>query len=156
MKKKCLILIADDDEDYFLVVKHALSRTETGHELKWVEDGEALLDYLCRNKKDTAASTCPRPDLILMDINMPKKTGLEILREIRSTPEICAIPIIILTASDDPKDIEESYRFGANSFITKPAYFNELNETVKLMVRYWLESVRLPAAVGVRSADTED
>lgn len=141
---KHFILMADDDEDYCLVIKDVIKSLGIFNELKFVEDGEALMDYLLRRNQYKDPSVSPRPGLILLDINMPKKTGLEILKEIRAEDSLRTIPVIMLTASDDPKEVAVSYRLGANSFVTKPAHFQKLKNVVSSLMRYWLETVTLP------------
>jgi len=141
---KSPILMADDDEDYCLVIKDVLKGLGIVNELKCVEDGDALMDYLLRRKKYENPANSPRPGLIFLDINMPKKTGIEILRELRAEALLRAIPVIMLTASDDPKEVAASYSFGANAFVTKPAHFQELKNVMRILTQYWLEVVTLP------------
>lgn len=143
-KKTCTILVADDDPDDRLLLEDALIETNLAESLYFVEDGEELMDYLVAHKKYNDPSNCPRPDLILLDLNMPKKDGREALKEIKENPQLCQIPIIILTTSKAEEDIFCTYELGVNSFITKPVSYEGLVELVKKLGVYWFETVRLP------------
>src|SRR5205823_531481 len=108
------------------------------------EDGVELLDYLQHRGKYTDPATSPRPGLILLDLNMPRKDGREALREIKADPKIKHIRIVILTTSGDESDILKTYDITAASYITKPVTFEGLVEVVKALGKYWLEIVELP------------
>lgn len=144
-KKPVLILMAEDDEDYYLLTKEALERLRVINEFRRVEDGEELMDYLLHRGKYQNPKDAPRPGLIFLDLNMPKKNGLEALAEIKSNPALRQIPVIMLTISRDKKDISASYNLGANSFVTKPLGFNQLLEALSVFDEYWFEIVELPA-----------
>lgn len=143
-RESVTILMADDDLDDCLLVKEAFEENHLGNELYFVQDGEALLDYLCRRGRYSDPAVSPRPGLILLDLNMPRKDGRQALREIRADPALQCIPIIILTTSKEDREVSRSYALGANSFITKPVSFEGLVEIVRAIGRYWLELVRLP------------
>ena len=142
--KSITILMADDDQDDCLLVKEAFEENRLLGELRFVEDGEALMDYLYHRGKYSEQNLSPRPGLILLDLNMPRKDGREALREIRSTPDLRAIPVIVLTTSKEEKEVYRSYDLGANSFITKPVTFEALVEIVRLLGKYWFDTVKLP------------
>jgi len=144
MHRPLLILMAEDDADDRLLAREALFECPRTAELRFVEDGEELLDYLGHSGKYSFPEDAPRPDLILLDLNMPRLDGREALRRIKSTEEFRRIPIVVMTTSNSPEDINLSYDAGANSFITKPLSFSELVELMKLVGNYWLESVALP------------
>ncbi len=143
-KKACTILVADDDPDDRLLLEDALIETNLAESLYFVEDGEELMDYLVAHEKYNDPSNCPRPDLILLDLNMPKKDGREALKEIKANPDLRQIPIIVLTTSKAEEDIFRTYELGVNSFISKPVSYEELVELVKKLGVYWFETVRLP------------
>lgn len=143
-QKSIVILMADDDADDRLLAKDALSECRLANDLHFVEDGEELLDYLNRRGKYTALADAPRPGLILLDLNMPKKDGREALKEIRSNPDLRKIPVVVLTTSKADTDIGRIYELGANSFISKPVSFDSLVEVMKILGRYWFEIVELP------------
>lgn len=138
------ILMADDDEDDCMLAREALAESRLTSVLHFVQDGEELMDYLYQRGKYAEESNSPRPGLILLDLNMPKKDGREALREIKADPKLRQIPIVVLTTSKSEEDIYLSYDLGANSFITKPVTFASLVEVMKITVRYWFEIVELP------------
>lgn len=136
-----MILMADDDADDRILTKEALEESRVLNELRFVEDGEELMDYLKKRGKYTDA---PRPGLILLDLNMPRKDGREALKEIKADPELRRIPVVVMTTSKAEEDIFRSYDLGASSFITKPVTFDRLVELMKALGRYWVEFVELP------------
>ncbi len=142
--KSIVILMADDDADDRLLAKDALSECRLAHDLRFVENGEELFDYLRRRGKYTSRADAPSPGLILLDLNMPKKDGREVLREIKADPELRKIPVVVLTTSKADTDIGRIYELGANSFISKPVSFDSLVEVMKTLGRYWFEIVELP------------
>ncbi|OGW28248.1 MAG: two-component system response regulator [Nitrospirae bacterium GWC2_57_13] len=143
--KRIKILMADDDEDDRMMMKEALEEACLADVIHFVEDGEELMDYLRRRGVHAEARTSTRPDLILLDLNMPKRDGREALKEIKRDPDLRRIPIVVLTTSKAEEDVYRTYDLGANSYITKPASFEELIRTVKTLVNYWFEIVILPA-----------
>jgi CheY-like chemotaxis protein len=144
-KYKIKVLMADDDEDDRLMTKEALDETPLGSNLRFVEDGEELLDYLFQRNKYSDPGKAPRPDLILLDLNMPKKDGREALKEIKESPELRNIPVVVLTTSKAEEDIYRTYELGVNSFISKPVTFEGMVETMKTLSLYWFNVVSLPA-----------
>ena len=138
------ILIAEDDEDYYLLTKEALQQVQLSDNIRWVKDGEEAMDYLLRQGLYTNPLDSPRPDIILLDLNMPKKDGREVLKEMKANPELGSIPVIVLTTSREERDVIQSYQTGVNSFIRKPLSYNRLVEILKVFRQYWLETVELP------------
>ncbi len=138
------ILMADDDEDDCMLAREALVESRLANDLHIVRDGEELMDYLYRRGKYLDSSTSPRPGLILLDLNMPRKDGREALEEIKTDPHLRHIPIVVLTTSKAEEDIYRSYDLGANSFITKPVTFASLVEVMRTIGKYWFEIVELP------------
>jgi CheY-like chemotaxis protein len=143
-RKPVTILMADDDEDDRDFARSAMQESRLANELRFVEDGEELLDYLQRRGRYSDPKDSPRPGLILLDLNMPRKDGREALREIKSDPSLRQIPVVVLTTSRTDADIVRSYDLGANCFITKPVTFEGLVEVVKVLDRHWLQIVELP------------
>ena len=139
-----VILMADDDADDRMLTRDALEESRVLNELRFVEDGEELMEYLTRKGKYANPETSPRPGLILLDLNMPKKDGREALKEIKSDPNLRRIPVVIMTTSKAEEDVFRSYDFGASSFITKPVTFDRLVELMRTLGEYWVEFVELP------------
>ncbi len=138
------VLIADDDPEDRMLIEDAFEESRLANPLEFVEDGEELLDYLYRRNRFSDPSTSPRPRLILLDLNMPRKDGREALKEIKSDPHLRQIPIVVMTTSKAEEDILRTYDLGVNSFITKPVTFEGLVEIVKMLGRYWFQIVELP------------
>jgi len=139
-----LILMADDDEDDRMLTKEAFKESCLANELRFVEDGEALMDYLFRRGEYADPAESPRPGLILLDLNMPKKDGRECLKEIKSDSSLRRIPVVILTTSQAEEVDCRCYEAGANSYIAKPVSFEGLVETVAEIGKYWFKLVELP------------
>jgi CheY-like chemotaxis protein len=140
-----IILMADDDEDDILLTHKALQKGKLLNTLYSVQDGEELLDYLFHRGKYTDPAKAPRPGIILLDLNMPKKDGREALKEIKSHADLQDIPIVVFTTSKAEEDIYRSYKLGVNSFITKPVTFENMIEVMQALGKYWFEVVTLPA-----------
>lgn len=146
-KSSIMILMADDDPDDRAMTKEALEENFLLNELRFVEDGAELMDYLKRNGKYSNPETSPRPGVILLDLNMPKKDGRQCLKEIKSDDELKSIPVIVLTTSKAEEDILRTYDLGVNSFVTKPVTFVELVEVMKNLGNYWFDIVQLPKII---------
>lgn len=142
--KPIVILVADDDEEDRMLTSQALEESRVINDLRFVEDGDELLDYLNRRGKYSEPESAPRPGLILLDLNMPRRDGREALREIKADAELRRIPVIVLTTSKAEEDIYRTYDLGANSFITKPVHFEALVAIMREIGRYWIEIVELP------------
>ena len=138
------ILMADDDADDCLLVEEALRESKQPHDLRIVRDGQQLLDYLRRRGEYQQSPHVPRPDLILLDLKMPRKDGREALSELKADPRLRSIPIVVLTTSTARDDIGFCYRMGVNSYITKPATFSGLVDLLGTLSKYWFELVELP------------
>jgi CheY-like chemotaxis protein len=142
--KTFTILMANDDEDTRFLVQEALQEVRLAIRSEFVENGEQVLDYLYCRGRYADRSNWHRPDLILLDLNMPRLDGREALTLIRSDPDLQHLPVVILTTSHRSGDILLSYRLGANSFISKPVTFEGLVEVMKTLCQYWFEIVSLP------------
>lgn len=139
--KTITILLADDDPDDRLLVREAFEESHLLNVLETVEDGEELMNYLHQKGKYAGK---PLPNLILLDLNMPRKNGMEALEEIKADTHLRRIPVVILTTSKAEEDIIRTYDLGVNSFIVKPVTFESLVELVKELGRYWFQIVELP------------
>lgn len=135
------ILWADDDEDDLAIGKEALEESNFCSDLRFVEDGEELMDYLYRRGKYGDRALSPRPSLILLDLNMPRKDGREALQEIKGDPKLRQIPVVVMTTSNSEEDICRAYDLGVNSYISKPTTFESLVEVMNAVSSYWAEIV---------------
>jgi CheY-like chemotaxis protein len=142
------ILMADDDPEDRMMTRKALEVSRGVSDLRFVGDGDELMDYLMRRDKYADPLTSPRPGIILLDLNMPKKGGHAALEEIKTNPKLRGIPIVVLTTSDVEEDIQLSYDRGASSFITKPNTYQGLVEAMKCFDEYWSEIATLPETTG--------
>lgn len=139
-----LVLMADDDADDQMFAQDAFAESGVPHNLDFVNDGEALIDRLKSCLASTQSSHNRLPDLILLDLNMPRKDGREALREIKAHPKLRHIPVVVLTTSSADGDIYGSYDIGANSYITKPVSFGGLVKVLNTLGNYWFSVVQLP------------
>jgi len=144
VKRSVKILIAEDDEDDFLLASKALQEVRLVNEMYRVKDGEELMDYLMSKGNYQNREMYPLPNLILLDLNLPRKDGREALKEIKAHPELQKIPVIVLTTSKSEEDVVKSYGLGVNSFIRKPVTFQGLVDIMKTLKHYWLDIVTLP------------
>jgi CheY-like chemotaxis protein len=138
------ILLADDDEEDRSMTISALRERRVANEIRCVGDGEELSDYLFHRGRYANPYDAPTPGLILLDLNMPKKDGREVLAEIKADPSLRSIPVVVLTTSKAEEDVARTYDLGVNSFITKPVTFEGLVGAMEAFSRYWLEIVELP------------
>lgn len=144
--KSITILMADDDEDDRELTKDALQNSRLANEMRFCVDGQDLMDYLRTEGRYADGSVpAPRPGVILLDLNMPKKDGREALAEIKADQLLRSIPVVVLTTSKDEEDVARTYDLGVSSFITKPVTFAGLVEVMKTWQSYWLELVELPS-----------
>ncbi|MCD4785513.1 MAG: response regulator [Candidatus Eremiobacteraeota bacterium] len=142
--KSVVILMADDDDDDYMLTMEAFQEARLLNPLYRVKNGEELMDYLLRHGEYKNPEDSPRPGLILLDLNMPRKDGREALKEIKTHENLRNIPVLVLTVSGLEDDILQSYDLGANSYIKKPTSFNELVEIIRTIGQYWLDIVELP------------
>jgi CheY-like chemotaxis protein len=138
------ILMADDDPEDRMLAMEALEEALLANDLRFVEDGEELMDYLKRRGRYTDPEDSPRPGMVLLDLNMPRKDGREALEEIKADPELKTLPVVILTTSEADEDILRTYDLGASSYITKPVTFDGLVKIMLALKTYWFEIVELP------------
>ena len=142
--KPITILMADDDPEDRQLTKEAFAENNLKNDLRFVENGEELLDYLNRRGKFTDPETSPRPGLILLDLNMPRKDGREALQELKADPRFKSIRVVVMTTSQADEDIAQTYSLSASSYIMKPVTFEGLLEVIRVLGKYWLEIVHLP------------
>jgi len=142
--RKVTILMADDDPDDREMTREAFEEARLVNDLRFVNDGAELMDYLQRKGQYAAPESSPFPGILLLDLNMPRKDGREALRELKSDPRFRGIRVIIMTTSKAEEDIVRTYNLSAASYITKPVTFEALVEVVRMLGKYWLEIVELP------------
>jgi CheY-like chemotaxis protein len=142
--KPITILMADDDPDDRLLTADALKEARLINDIRFVENGVELLDYLRHTGKFAAPADAPRPGLILLDLNMPKMDGRTVLKELKQDNDLRTIPVVVLTTSKDDEDVYKSYDLGVNSYIVKPVTFEALVDILQTLEKYWFEIVELP------------
>lgn len=142
--KPITILMADDDPDDRMMTQEAFDESRLANDLRFVENGVELMDYLHRRGKFADPADSPRPGLILLDLNMPKKDGREALQEIKADPKLRNIRVVVMTTSKAEEDILRTYDLGAASYVTKPVTFTALVDVIQTLGKYWLEIVELP------------
>ena len=138
------ILMADDDPEDVMLAEEALEEARLANHFISVADGEELMQYLRREGSFKDPEDSPRPGLILLDLNMPRKNGFEALEEIKDDPALRRIPVVVLTTSRAEEDVYRSYDLGVNSFVSKPVSFEGLVEAMKVLGQYWFEIVARP------------
>jgi CheY-like chemotaxis protein len=143
-EEPAIILLAEDDPDDILLTQEAIEESNIAGSLEVVHDGAELLDYLRGTGVHKKRKNQPLPTLILLDLNMPKIDGREVLQQIKADPKLRIIPIVVLTTSRLPEDVVTSYKLGVNSFITKPVKFEDFVDIMKTIGKYWFETVELP------------
>lgn len=142
--KPITIVVAEDDPDDRFLIKEAFEQHRLSNDVAFVEDGEQLIAYLRREGEYQGLAGKPFPGLILLDLNMPRMDGREALQIIKHDPELCRIPVVVLTTSKAEEDVLRTYGLGVNSFITKPVSFDDLVRIVQTLCNYWIEIVVLP------------
>ena len=144
MHYKCTILIVDDDENDIFFAKRAFTEINVHCTFQILKNGQETVDYLAGHGEYANREKFPLPMMILMDLKMPIMDGFQVLAWLRGRPGIKVIPTIVFSSSDLPTDITRAYELGANSFISKPVSFDSLVEVMKVIRRYWFETVELP------------
>jgi two-component system response regulator len=143
-EKEMVLVMVDDDEDDCALVGAALSEAGFGGVLRCLQDGCEIMDYLQRKGRYQDPATAPLPDIILLDLNMPRMGGYEVLKQLKSDPFHKTIPVIVLTTSSDAEDVKASYELGANSYITKQSSFDGLRCAFETIREYWVDVATLP------------
>lgn len=138
------VLLVEDDEDDVRLTQRAFSKGRILNKLYVVGDGEEAMEFLKQRGRYVDSSRAPQPGIIMLDLNMPRMSGREVLKKIKGDKDLQHIPIIILTTSDQESDVWECYKSGANTFITKPVEFDKFLDAVVTIGKYWLEIAELP------------
>jgi CheY-like chemotaxis protein len=135
------ILLVEDNPGDVMLVEEALSDSKVRNRLHVVSDGEQAMEFVRRQGKHAGA---PRPDVILLDLNLPKKSGREVLREVKTHPDLASIPVIVLTSSKSDDDVINSYELHANAYILKPVDFHQFMKVMRAIEDFWFVTVKLP------------
>ncbi|GAB2676201.1 response regulator [Flavihumibacter cheonanensis] len=141
---KVYILVAEDDADDRFLLETAFAENGFKGKLEFVENGVELLDYLRNLKKEDANTDHPLPGFILLDLNMPKKDGREVLKEIKEDPRFKKIPVIVFTTTKNENEINRCYELGANTYVVKPVGFENLVKTIEDIRSYWFSTAQIP------------
>jgi CheY-like chemotaxis protein len=139
-----VILLAEDDPGDQELTRRALEEDVLRVDLRIVSDGDEALDYLFQRGPYAEEGAAPRPDLILLDLNMPKRNGREVLEVLKDSPDLCRIPVVVLTTSQQEADIVATYDLGCNSYVQKPVELDQFIDVVRKLGNYWFEIVTLP------------
>ena len=146
MSDQAVILLVEDREDDILLVRKSFERGGINNPFQVVRDGEEAVHYLAGEGRYSNRAEYPLPDLVLLDLKMPKVDGFEVLMWIRRQPGFGTIPVVVLTTSDAIRDVNRAYALGANSFLVKPLDFENFVELAKMLRTYWLKESRRPSA----------
>jgi CheY-like chemotaxis protein len=138
-----ILLVEDNPADVEITIE-AFRRSHKGNRVFVCRDGEEALDFLFRRSQFARAGAAPRPDLILLDLNLPKKNGAEVLEQVKINLNMKDIPVVILTTSDRDEDVSRCYKVGANSYLTKPVQFDDCLKLVEQIQQYWLQVSKPP------------
>ena len=138
-----LVLVAEDNPDDALLLRRALDKAGIIARVKVVADGEEMLLYLQGRGAYANRSSSPLPSLIILDLKMPRKSGLEVLQWINENPDVAVVPTIVLSASNLEKDVRAAYNLGANTYFVKPTTFEELVETMRMVEKYWKKAMKV-------------
>ena len=144
--RPAVILLADDDPGDQNLTRRAFAKAKLSNDLRVVADGEEALDYLLHRGRYANPASAPRPDLMLLDLNMPKLDGREVLRQIRARDDLRRLPVVVMTTSQQEEDILRSYDLGANSYLTKPVSMEQFLRVAEGLDDYWFQLVVLPPA----------
>lgn len=144
--RRVVILIVEDDPADRNLIRRAFEDCPDEVELRFAHDGEQAIDYLFRFRPYSSRHHAPRPRLIVLDLNVPRMDGRQIIREIRQDAVLRVIPIVVLTGSDSDEDVLQAYELGANSYFTKPQSMEGYRKVIRMLDTYWLRRVELPPA----------
>lgn len=141
LSQKPLVLVAEDNEDHLLLTQVAFERANVPVDLEWVRDGLDCMDYLLRRNGREAAR---RPDLLLIDIHMPRMSGVEVMQQILKHDDLRALPVIVLSTSDAPSDVRMMYELRVNSYMKKPVNFEQYTAAIAALSSYWFNTALIP------------
>lgn len=144
MAEHAVILLAEDEEDYVLLIQHAFAQARIPNPVHVVWNGQEAIAYLKGEGKYSNRDEYPLPDLFLLDLKMPRMNGFEVLKWVRSQPGLAPLRVLVLTSSDEIRDVNEAYKLGANSFLVKPLDFQDFAQLSRLIQEFWLKASKTP------------
>jgi CheY-like chemotaxis protein len=144
MKECPVILVAEDDEDYVVLIRQVFQKAHIPNPIHVVWNGEEAIYYLKGEGKYANRDEYPLPDIFLLDLKMPRVNGFEVLKWVRAQPNLAALRILVLTSSDEIRDVNEAYQLGANSFLVKPMDFEDFTHLSRLIADFWFKASRTP------------
>ena len=144
MPEHAVILLAEDEEDYVLLIQHAFEKAKIPNPLHVVWNGQEAIAYLKGEGKYSNREEYPLPDLFLLDLKMPRVNGFQVLEWLRAQPGLSTLRVLVLTSSDQIRDVNEAYRLGANSFLVKPGDFEDVVQLSRLIQDFWLKASKAP------------
>lgn len=144
MPEHAVILLAEDEEDYVLLIRQAFIKADIPNPLHVLWNGQEVIAYLKGEGKYSNRDEYPLPDLLLLDLKMPRVNGFEVLKWLRAQPGLATLRVLVLTSSDQIRDVNEAYRLGANSFMVKPNDFEDTVQLSRLILDFWLKTSRTP------------
>jgi CheY-like chemotaxis protein len=133
------ILIVEDNPTDVMLIRRAFAKANIGNPLQFVRDGDAAVQYLAGDAAYADRDTYPLPALVLLDLKLPRRSGLEVLQWLRSTSPLRRLPVVVLTSSSQSQDVNRAYEFGANSYLVKPVEFDDLKEMMDKVHIYWIQ-----------------
>jgi CheY-like chemotaxis protein len=139
------ILLAEDNADHASLIIDELETENVKREIVLMKDGQEIVDYFQKMNIDGSSGIHPQIDLVLLDLNLPKVPGIEVLRFLKNDSKLCVIPVIILSTSSDQKMIDEAYKNGANGYLIKPSSYEEFTTKMRCVKKYWLDTNLLPS-----------
>lgn len=142
MKPKLTVLVAEDEETDYYLLDRALRQANLGIQIHWVRDGVDAIRYLKGEGEYADRDRFPIPDMVMLDLKMPGTTGMEVLEWIRDNPRFRVIPTLVMTSSQQEKDVQQAYHLGANTYFVKPSRFDALTELCRQISSYWAQGLR--------------
>jgi CheY-like chemotaxis protein len=138
-----ILLVEDNPADVEITIE-AFRRSRSGNRVSVCRDGEEALEFLFQRGRFARATSAPRPDLVLMDLNLPRKSGAEVIEQMKGNESLRDIPVVVLTTSDRDEDVRRCYKIGANNYLIKPVQFDDCVKLITDIQQYWLELSKLP------------